>query len=158
MFPLFHRHNTLVLLFLLTTGTVFVSGRPATATQATQAPPPASTGTGLTDPETASSTSTLLTIAGHLYICTDENFAGVCTKFGFYDSVCQTFPPGFANQISSAVADPGWQCGLSSSTDCSGGFFVSNPGSASMQGFDNQAVAVQCLLTCQLDNTCVGGR
>lgn len=49
---------------------------------------------------------------GHLFVCTDLNWSGACLNIGFYSQVCQNFPSGFDNEITSVGPDSGWNCHL----------------------------------------------
>lgn len=49
-------------------------------------------------------------VDGHVYICTDANWSGDCTNYGFYEGVCSNFPAEFQDDISSIGPDGGWKC------------------------------------------------
>lgn len=51
-------------------------------------------------------------VDGHIYICTDDNFSGSCTNYGFTANQCSNFPSGFQDNISSVGPDKGWVCTL----------------------------------------------
>ncbi|KAJ7680185.1 hypothetical protein B0H14DRAFT_3535900 [Mycena olivaceomarginata] len=41
-------------------------------------------------------------VDGHVFICTDANFSGDCTNYGFFADQCSNFPGEFADDISSS--------------------------------------------------------
>lgn len=51
-------------------------------------------------------------VDGHIFICTDDQFSGECTNYGFVDNVCSNFPGEFQDDISSFGPDQGWICTL----------------------------------------------
>lgn len=51
-------------------------------------------------------------VDGHIYICTDDNFSGSCTNYGFVANQCSNFSSGFQDNISSVGPDKGWVCTL----------------------------------------------
>ncbi|KAJ7157309.1 hypothetical protein C8R46DRAFT_1114089, partial [Mycena filopes] len=55
-------------------------------------------------------------VDGHVFICTDINFGGDCTNYGFFNNVCSTFTGEFQDDISSFGPDKGWSCTLYTNT------------------------------------------
>ena len=51
-------------------------------------------------------------VDGDIFICTDANWSGDCTTYGFFSGVCSNFPPEFQDDISSVGPNPGWSCNL----------------------------------------------
>ncbi|KAJ7866194.1 hypothetical protein B0H14DRAFT_3862051 [Mycena olivaceomarginata] len=49
-------------------------------------------------------------VDGHVFICTDANFSGDCTNYGFFADQRSNFPGEFADDISSFWPDAGWSC------------------------------------------------
>ncbi|KAJ7853454.1 hypothetical protein B0H13DRAFT_2358902 [Mycena leptocephala] len=47
-------------------------------------------------------------VDGHVFICTDVNFSGDCTNYGFFADLCSSFPGEFSDDISSFGPDAGW--------------------------------------------------
>lgn len=51
-------------------------------------------------------------VDGHIFICTDDQFSGDCTNYGFVANTCSNFPSEFQDDISSVGPDQGWVCTL----------------------------------------------
>ncbi|KAJ7051485.1 hypothetical protein C8F01DRAFT_1262816 [Mycena amicta] len=58
-------------------------------------------------------------VDGHVFVCTDVDFAGDCSDYGFVNDVCSNFPPEFQNDISSFGPDQGFECITYTDNDCS---------------------------------------
>ncbi|KAJ7814692.1 hypothetical protein B0H14DRAFT_2603966 [Mycena olivaceomarginata] len=79
-------------------------------------------------------------VDGHVYICTDANFGGDCTDYGFTNNVCSNLPSEFQDDISSFGPDAGWVCAFYTDTNCSGGIYAgANPGFTDIPGWLNDA-------------------
>jgi hypothetical protein len=52
----------------------------------------------------------LIFVDGHVFICTDANFSGDCTNYGFFADQRSNFPGEFADDISSFWPYAGWSC------------------------------------------------
>ncbi|PSR76496.1 hypothetical protein PHLCEN_2v8399 [Hermanssonia centrifuga] len=87
---------------------------------------------------------------GHIFICTDANWSGSCTDYGFTAGVCSNFPQGFQDDISSLGPDAGWFCNVYIDYNCNNdqsSLRVDNPGIASL-GWGNDAFSsLQCFRT-----------
>ncbi|KAJ7680184.1 hypothetical protein B0H14DRAFT_3908229 [Mycena olivaceomarginata] len=59
-------------------------------------------------------------VDGHVFICTDANFSGDCTNYGFFADQCSNFPGEFADDISSFGPDSGWSCTMYTDPNCNG--------------------------------------
>ncbi|KAF7363011.1 Short chain dehydrogenase [Mycena venus] len=62
-------------------------------------------------------------VDGHVFICTDANFSGDCTNYGFFDDQCSNFPDEFNDDISSFRPDAGWSCTMYTGINCTGDTF-----------------------------------
>ncbi|KAJ7752712.1 hypothetical protein B0H14DRAFT_3710497 [Mycena olivaceomarginata] len=77
-------------------------------------------------------------VDGHVYICTDANFSGDCTDYGFFAGQCSNFPGEFNDDISSFGPDVGWACTID--VNCSGDTYTGTyPGFGTLPGFLNDA-------------------
>ncbi|KAJ7057339.1 hypothetical protein C8F01DRAFT_1256589 [Mycena amicta] len=59
-------------------------------------------------------------VSAHVFICTDINFAGDCTNYGFNSGQCSNFPGEFQDDISSFGPDQGWECIMYTDINCQG--------------------------------------
>ncbi|KAJ7157282.1 hypothetical protein C8R46DRAFT_1114005 [Mycena filopes] len=86
-------------------------------------------------------------VDGHVFICTDVDFGGDCTNYGFFNNVCSTFPSEFQDNISSFGPDKGWKCTLYTNNGCSGlQSTATNPGITTLPGDVNDAFSsVNCV-------------
>ncbi|KAF8886539.1 hypothetical protein BD779DRAFT_1673167 [Infundibulicybe gibba] len=96
-------------------------------------------------PTEASTDSAL--VDGHLFVCTDANFAGACTNLGFFRGSCSNMPSGFQDNISSWGPDAGWVCITYTNNNCQGLTYTgSSPGFGSLPPGINDAISsFQCL-------------
>ncbi|KAJ6550929.1 hypothetical protein B0H10DRAFT_1802301, partial [Mycena sp. CBHHK59/15] len=81
-----------------------------------------------------------------VFICTDANFAGDCTNYGFFADQCSNFPGEFQDDISSFGPDAGWSCTMYTDINCNGDTYTgTNPGFATLPAFLNDAFSsVRC--------------
>ncbi|KAJ7152432.1 hypothetical protein C8R46DRAFT_1228661 [Mycena filopes] len=95
-------------------------------------------------PAGASTDSAL--VDGHVFICTDANFAGDCTNYGFFADQCSNFPGEFQDDISSFGPDAGWSCTMYTDANCNGDTYTgTNPGFGTLPAFLNDAFSsVRC--------------
>ncbi|KAJ3559900.1 hypothetical protein NM688_g52 [Phlebia brevispora] len=90
------------------------------------------------------------TFDGHLFVCTDDGFSGSCLNIGFYSQVCQNFPDGYNDQISSVGPDQGWNCELFIDDNCNddqGTYWVEYPGFSSLSYGNDAFSSFQCYRT-----------
>lgn len=86
-------------------------------------------------------------VDGHIYICTDDNFSGSCTNYGFTANQCSNFPSGFQDNISSVGPDKGWVCTLFINYDCNsneGTYDVQNPGFSHLNYGNDKFSSLRC--------------
>ncbi|KAJ6613942.1 hypothetical protein B0H10DRAFT_2046765 [Mycena sp. CBHHK59/15] len=85
-------------------------------------------------------------VDGHVFICTDANFAGDCTNYGFFVDQCSNFPDEFQDDISSFGSDAGWSCTMYTDINCNGDTYTgTNPGFATLPAFLNDVFSsVHC--------------
>ncbi|KAF7344986.1 Short chain dehydrogenase [Mycena venus] len=88
-------------------------------------------------------------VDGHVYICTDSNFGGDCTNYGFTNNVCSNLPSEFQDDISSFGPDKGWSCTMYTDPDCTGAVYsATNPGTTLVPGFLNDSFSsLRCVPT-----------
>ncbi|KAJ7643188.1 hypothetical protein B0H17DRAFT_1148627 [Mycena rosella] len=81
---------------------------------------------------------------GNVYLCTDANFAGDCTNYGFFDSQCSNLPGEFSDDISSFGPDAGWLCTIN--INCTGATYAGvSPGFALLPDWLNDTFSsVRC--------------
>ncbi|KAJ7802292.1 hypothetical protein B0H14DRAFT_2713917 [Mycena olivaceomarginata] len=85
-------------------------------------------------------------VDGHVFICTDANFSGDCTNYGFFADQCSNFPGEFADDISSFGPDSGWSCTMYTDPNCNGDTYTgTSPGFGTLPAFLNDAFSsVRC--------------
>ncbi|KAF7356044.1 Short chain dehydrogenase [Mycena venus] len=86
-------------------------------------------------------------VDGRVFICTDTNFGGDCTNYGFFANQCSNLPVAFNDNISSFGPDVGWSCTMYTNPNCSGDTYNAiNPGFKVLPGFlDNAFSSVRCV-------------
>ncbi|KAF8996354.1 hypothetical protein BDQ17DRAFT_1429799 [Cyathus striatus] len=81
-------------------------------------------------------------VDGHLFVCTDNDFAGDCSNIGFFNNQCSNFSPEFQDDISSWGPDEGWVCTTYTDINCSGlTYTAGNPGFSSLPPGINDAIS-----------------
>ncbi|THG97890.1 hypothetical protein EW026_g4196 [Hermanssonia centrifuga] len=89
-------------------------------------------------------------VDGHIFICTDDNYGGDCTNYGFTSGACSNFPSEFQDDISSLGPDSGWFCNLYLDYNCNNdesSLRVDYPGISAL-GWGNDAFSsLQCYRT-----------
>ncbi|KAK3398503.1 hypothetical protein B0T20DRAFT_392902 [Sordaria brevicollis] len=79
------------------------------------------------------------------YVCTQENFQGICQNFDLPYNECHTFESFFDKKVVSAGPDEGSWCTLYANPGCTGDELNLNfPGLNSLGGWNNKAGSFNC--------------
>ncbi|KAF9475467.1 hypothetical protein BDN70DRAFT_883666 [Pholiota conissans] len=85
-------------------------------------------------------------VDGHLYVCTDINFTGICANVAFNVDQCINFVSPFQDTISSWGPDAGFLCITYTDINCNGlTYTAAKPGFSSLPPGINDAISsFQC--------------
>ncbi|KAH9475720.1 hypothetical protein JR316_0011279 [Psilocybe cubensis] len=85
-------------------------------------------------------------VDGHLFVCTDNNFTGICANVAFNVDECINFVSPFQDTISSFGPDSGFICITYTDNNCQGLTYTAvNPGFSSLPSGINDAISsFQC--------------
>ncbi|KAF5312965.1 hypothetical protein D9619_003744 [Psilocybe cf. subviscida] len=85
-------------------------------------------------------------VDGHLFVCTDNNFTGICTNLAFNINACINLVSPFQDTISSFGPDKGFICITYTNNNCQGSTYTgTNPGFGSLPSGINDAISsFQC--------------
>ncbi|KAF5312902.1 hypothetical protein D9619_003753 [Psilocybe cf. subviscida] len=85
-------------------------------------------------------------VDGHLFVCTDNNFTGVCANIAFNVDQCINLVSPFQDTISSFGPDNGFLCITYTNNNCQGLTYTgTNPGFGSLPSGINDAISsFQC--------------